>query len=86
MNVLDSNENLTPLGYHLGKLPVDPHTGKMLLMGALFGCVDPVCSVAASLSFKDAFMIPLVCIDTSILSFYTTVLSTSFDGFSNYNI
>lgn len=61
MNVLDSTENLTPLGYNLGKLPVDPHTGKMLLMGALFSCVDPVCSVAASLSFKDAFMIPLVC-------------------------
>ncbi|XP_034231091.1 ATP-dependent DNA/RNA helicase DHX36-like [Thrips palmi] len=59
MNVLDSSENLTPLGYNLGKLPVDPHTGKMLLMGALFSCVDPVCSVAASLSFKDAFMIPL---------------------------
>ncbi|KAE8747229.1 hypothetical protein FOCC_FOCC006021 [Frankliniella occidentalis] len=59
MNVLDSDENLTPLGYHLGKLPVDPHTGKMLLMGALFSCIDPVCSVAASLSFKDAFMIPL---------------------------
>ncbi|KAK3911803.1 ATP-dependent DNA/RNA helicase DHX36 [Frankliniella fusca] len=59
MDVLDSDENLTPLGYHVGKLPVDPNTGKMLLMGALFSCVDPVCSVAASLSFKDAFMIPL---------------------------
>lgn len=59
MNILDPTENLTPLGYNLGKLPVDPHTGKMLLMGALFSCVDPVCSVAASLSFKDAFMIPL---------------------------
>ncbi|KAJ1522137.1 hypothetical protein ONE63_002448 [Megalurothrips usitatus] len=59
MNVLDQSENLTPLGYNLGKLPVDPQTGKMLLMGALFSCVDPVCSVAASLSFKDAFMIPL---------------------------
>lgn len=68
MNALDSSENLTPLGYHLGKLPVDPQTGKMLLMGALFSCIDPVCSVAASLSFKDAFMIPLVSCACNICS------------------
>ena len=50
---------LTPLGYHLAKLPMDPQTGKMILLGAIFGCLDPVLSVAASLSFKDAFVVPL---------------------------
>ena len=53
------SEILTPLGYHLAKLPMDPQTGKMILLGAIFGCLDPVLSVAASLSFKDAFVVPL---------------------------
>lgn len=51
---------LTPLGYHLAKLPLDPQTGKMILFGAMFGCLDPILTVAASLSFKDAFVCPLV--------------------------
>lgn len=33
MNALDEYENLTPLGYHLAKLPVHPQIGKMLLLG-----------------------------------------------------
>lgn len=60
LNALDPDENLTPLGYHLAKLPMDPQTGKMILMGALFCVVDPIFSVAASLSFKDAFTVPIV--------------------------
>ena len=59
-NALDENEDLTPLGYHLAKMPVDPHTGKMLLFAAMFSCLDPILTIAASLSFKDAFYIPLV--------------------------
>lgn len=27
LNALDENENLTPLGYHLAHLPLDPRTG-----------------------------------------------------------
>lgn len=61
MNALDSEEHLTPLGYHLANLPVDPQAGKMILLAALFGCLDPITSVAASLSFKDAFLLPMVC-------------------------
>ncbi|CAH1775187.1 unnamed protein product [Owenia fusiformis] len=59
INALDDNEDLTPLGYHLAKMPVDPQTGKMILYGALFGCLDPILTIAASLSFKDAFYIPM---------------------------
>lgn len=59
LNALDDDENLTPLGYHLGKLPLGPQMGKMLLMGAIFSCLDPVLSVAAFLDFKDAFQMPL---------------------------
>ncbi|CAG0879878.1 unnamed protein product [Darwinula stevensoni] len=59
LNALDWEENLTPLGFHLAKLPMDPQTGKMILMGAIFSCLDPILTVAAALSFKDPFVIPL---------------------------
>lgn len=59
INALDEDENLTPLGFHLAKLPVDPLTGRMLLMGAIFSCVDPILTVAAVGSFKEPFNVPL---------------------------
>ncbi|XP_077466945.1 ATP-dependent DNA/RNA helicase DHX36 [Stigmatopora argus] len=59
LNALDHSENLTALGIHLARLPVEPHIGKLILFGALLGCLDPVLTIAASLSFKDPFFIPL---------------------------
>ncbi|KAJ3591219.1 hypothetical protein NHX12_009165 [Muraenolepis orangiensis] len=59
LNALDHAENLTSLGVHLARLPVEPHIGKLILFGALLGCLDPVLTIAASLSFKDPFFIPL---------------------------
>ncbi|KAM9801453.1 ATP-dependent DNA/RNA helicase DHX36 [Neosynchiropus ocellatus] len=59
LNALDSSEELTALGVHLARLPVEPHIGKLILFGALLGCLDPVLTIAASLSFKDPFFIPL---------------------------
>ncbi|XP_041797362.1 ATP-dependent DNA/RNA helicase DHX36 [Chelmon rostratus] len=59
LNALDHAENLTALGFHLARLPVEPHIGKLILFGALLGCLDPVLTIAASLSFKDPFFIPL---------------------------
>jgi len=58
LNALDGEERLTPLGFHLAKLPLDPQTGKMILMAAIFGCVNPVLSIAAALAFKDPFFVP----------------------------
>ena len=59
LKALDCMENLTPLGYHLAQLPVEPQIGKMLLFGAIFSCIDPILTIAASLSFKDPFVVPL---------------------------
>lgn len=59
LNALDCSENLTALGFHLARLPVQPHIGKLILFGALLGSLDPVLTIAASLSFKDPFFIPL---------------------------
>ena len=68
-NALDADENLTPLGYHLAKLPVDPKVGKMILFGAILSCLDPVLTVASSLGFRDPFIIPLVRIQSHIISY-----------------
>jgi len=32
INALNEDEQLTPLGYHLAYLPMDPQTGKMILL------------------------------------------------------
>ncbi|EDW75986.1 uncharacterized protein Dwil_GK15229 [Drosophila willistoni] len=56
---LDCSGTLTPLGMHLAKLPIDPQMGKMILMSALFGCLDPITSAAAALSYKTPFYSPL---------------------------
>lgn len=59
LSALDNNECLTPLGLHLARLPMDPQSGKMILLSSIFSCVDPITSVAASLTFKNAFYAPL---------------------------
>ncbi|KAH6761196.1 RNA helicase family protein, partial [Perilla frutescens var. frutescens] len=42
IGALDENENLTHLGTFLSVLPVDPKLSKMLIMGAIFCCFDPI--------------------------------------------
>ena len=59
-NALDKDERLLPLGKHLARMPLDPHTGKMILYAAMFKCLDPILTIAASLNFKDPFYAPLV--------------------------
>uniref|UniRef100_A0A182K5F6 ATP-dependent RNA helicase DHX36 n=1 Tax=Anopheles christyi TaxID=43041 RepID=A0A182K5F6_9DIPT len=59
LNAIDDGQKLTPLGFHLARLPMDPRTGKMILLASIFGCIDPITSIAASLTFKTAFYRPL---------------------------
>jgi ATP-dependent RNA helicase DHX36 len=59
LGALDDAECLTPLGLHLAQLPTDPRTGKLILLGAIFGCLEPMLSIAAALNFKDPFVVPL---------------------------
>ncbi|XP_056162727.1 DExH-box ATP-dependent RNA helicase DExH7, chloroplastic-like isoform X3 [Syzygium oleosum] len=58
VGALEGNEELTPLGYHLAKLPVDVLIGKMMLYGAIFGCLSPILSISAFLSYKSPFVYP----------------------------
>ncbi|PON47342.1 ATP-dependent RNA helicase DHX [Parasponia andersonii] len=58
IGALDEDENLTVLGRNLSVLPVEPKLGKMLILGAIFNCLDPVMTVVAGLSVRDPFMMP----------------------------
>jgi len=55
---LSVTSGLTALGFHLATLPVDPRVGKMMIYGALFGCIDPALTIAASMSARNPFMSP----------------------------
>ncbi|XP_005065589.1 ATP-dependent RNA helicase DHX29 [Mesocricetus auratus] len=50
---------LTPLGQHLAALPVNVKIGKMLIFGAIFGCLDPVATLAAVMTEKSPFITPI---------------------------
>ncbi|XP_028762861.1 DExH-box ATP-dependent RNA helicase DExH7, chloroplastic isoform X2 [Neltuma alba] len=58
VGALEGDEELTPLGHHLAKLPVDVLIGKMMLYGAIFGCLSPILSISAFLSYKSPFIYP----------------------------
>lgn len=59
IGALDENENLTILGRYLTMLPMEPKLGKMLILGAIFNCLDPILTVVAGLSVRDPFLTPL---------------------------
>lgn len=44
---MDDTAELTPLGRILARLPLDPRLGKMLVLGAIFSCADPLAVIAA---------------------------------------
>ncbi|MEQ2215699.1 ATP-dependent RNA helicase A [Xenoophorus captivus] len=41
LDALDSNDELTPLGRILARLPIEPRLGKMMIMGCIFQWVPP---------------------------------------------
>ncbi|XP_028396420.1 ATP-dependent DNA/RNA helicase DHX36-like [Dendronephthya gigantea] len=59
LDAFDSNENLTPLGHHLARLPVHPRIGKIILFGAIMSCLDPVLTIASSMGYRDPYVVPL---------------------------
>lgn len=54
-----SNHTLTPLGQHLASLPVNVKIGKMLIYGAILGCLEPIATIAAAITEKSPFSTPM---------------------------
>ncbi|XP_064416002.1 ATP-dependent RNA helicase A isoform X2 [Latimeria chalumnae] len=56
LDALDSNDELTPLGRILAKLPIEPRLGKMMIMGCIFHVGDAVCTISAATCFPEPFI------------------------------
>ncbi|KAH7318664.1 P-loop containing nucleoside triphosphate hydrolase protein [Stachybotrys elegans] len=57
MGALDGEE-LTAMGQQLAMLPTDLRCGKLMVFGAIFGCLDDCVTIAAILSTKSPFVSP----------------------------
>jgi Helicase associated domain (HA2) len=54
IGAFEEAEALTALGGHLAALPLEPQLGKLVLYGALFGCADPMLTIACAMSYRCA--------------------------------
>ncbi|KAI1101951.1 P-loop containing nucleoside triphosphate hydrolase protein [Jackrogersella minutella] len=57
MGALDGEE-LTALGQQLAMIPADLRCGKLMIYGAIFGCLDESVSIASMLSTRSPFISP----------------------------
>lgn len=67
-------------GQNLSMLPVEPKLGKMLILGAIFNCLDPVMTVVAGLSVRDPFLMPFDKKDVSLLKFFLSGINVLFSS------
>lgn len=56
IGAFDRYESLTSLGRMLALLPVEPGLGKMILLGVVFKCLDPILTLAASVTSPPPFI------------------------------
>ena len=54
-----ADEELTALGRVLSKLPVHPTLGKMIILGIIFKCLDPMIALGAAAEERSLFVSPL---------------------------
>ncbi|KAG8880465.1 hypothetical protein FRB97_000766 [Tulasnella sp. 331] len=59
LGAVDEAGKLTALGKHMALVPLDLRLAKMLILAAIFKCLDPILTVAASLSTKPLFLAPM---------------------------
>uniref|UniRef100_A0A8C2EEP5 RNA helicase n=1 Tax=Cyprinus carpio TaxID=7962 RepID=A0A8C2EEP5_CYPCA len=56
LDALDCNDELTPLGRILAKLPIEPRLGKMMIIGCIFNVGDALCTISAAACFPEPFI------------------------------
>lgn len=59
LDALTDDEALTPLGRLLASLPVHPGLGKMIVLGIIFRCLDPMIILGAASAERSLFLNPL---------------------------
>ena len=58
LQALTEDENLTALGRLLASLPVHPSLGKMIILGVIFRCLDPMIVLGSALAERSIFVTP----------------------------
>ena len=53
LGAIDENNQMTPLGGQLARLPIDPRIGRMVLAAREEGCLDDVLVIASALTVQD---------------------------------
>ena len=53
ISALDRDGNLTVLGLRLAEIPTEPQLAKLLLLGAVTGCLEPLADVASAIYYKN---------------------------------
>ncbi|KAK4696364.1 hypothetical protein P7C71_g1538, partial [Lecanoromycetidae sp. Uapishka_2] len=59
LDALTDDESITPLGRLLSTLPVHPTLGKMIVLGIIFRCLDPMLVLGAASAERSLFVSPL---------------------------
>ncbi|KAL8829025.1 MAG: hypothetical protein Q9191_002246 [Dirinaria sp. TL-2023a] len=59
LDALTDEEQITPLGRLLAALPVHPSLGKMIVLGIIFRCFDPMLVLGAAAAERNLFINPL---------------------------
>ncbi|XP_072177785.1 ATP-dependent RNA helicase A protein-like [Diadema setosum] len=56
MHALDQQEELTPVGRILAKMPIEPRLGKMIILGCVLFVGDAMSIIASSMCFPEIFI------------------------------
>ena len=59
LDAFTEDEKITPLGRLLAALPVHPSLGKMIVLGVMFRCLDPMIVLGAAAAERNIFLNPL---------------------------
>ena len=59
LDAFTEDEKITPLGRLLAALPVHPSLGKMIVLGVMFRCLDPMIVLGAAAAERGIFLNPL---------------------------
>lgn len=60
VKALTTTEEITPLGRHLAKLPMDVHVGLFLILSCIFGCLDAGLTIAVSPALQVSLTDPVL--------------------------
>ncbi|KAK2461453.1 hypothetical protein APHAL10511_005916 [Amanita phalloides] len=56
LGAVQASGSMTPLGRYIAELPADVKLAKMLILGTIFRCLDPILTIVACLSSKPLFV------------------------------